>query len=128
MPEPTRGRRRPLDLDTLSLGRRAMYRRILALLAAHPQPFVIGGALGLSLQLGRLIDGELEIFFHADDVPEALHAVEATGVKVDIDDAHGKARILYGDHRILVRWRLPQPLFGGIDEAWLGHARRTRFL
>lgn len=129
MPEPiVHGRRRPLDLDTLSLGRRAMYRRILALLATHPQPFLIGGALGLSLQLGRLIDGELEVYFSADDVPDALRAVEATGVKVDVDAPHGKARVQYGDHRITVRWRLPTPLFGGIDAAWFSHARRTRFL
>jgi hypothetical protein len=122
------GRRRPLDLDTLSLGRRALYRRILALLATHPQPFVIGGALGLSLQLGRLIDGELEVYFNADAVPDALRAIEATGLKVEHDDSHGKARIRYGDHRITVRWRLPTPLFGGIDDAWFNHARRTRFL
>lgn len=129
MPEPiVHGRRRPLDLDTLSLGRRAMYRRILALLATHPQPFVIGGALGLSLQLGRLIDGELEVYFSADDVPEALAAVTAGGLKVERDDTHGKARIQYGDHRIIVRWALPTPLFGGIDEAWFSKARRTRFL
>jgi hypothetical protein len=129
MPEPiVHGRRRPLDLDTLSLGRRAMYRRILALLATHPQPFVIGGALGLSLQLGRLIDGELEVYFSADAVPEALRAVEATGLKVEVDSNHGKARIQYGDHRLLVRWALPTPLFGGIDDAWFTHARRTRFL
>jgi hypothetical protein len=128
MPEPiVHGRRRPLDLDTLSLGRRAMYRRILALLATHPQPFVIGGALGLSLQLGRLIDGELEIYYRADDVP-ALQAVAATGLKVERDEPHGKARIQYGDHRIVIRWALPTPLFGGIDEAWFNHARRTRFL
>jgi hypothetical protein len=105
-----------------------MYRRVLALLSAEERPFVIAGALGLSLQLGQLIDGELEIYFNADDVPAVLSAVEAAGLKVEVNDAHSKARVTYGDHRAVIRWALPTPLFGGIDQAWFDHARRTRFL
>lgn len=60
MTERTISGRRP-DPEPLSLGRRAMYRRVLALLGSQERPFVIGGALGLSLHLGRLIDGELEL-------------------------------------------------------------------
>jgi hypothetical protein len=105
-----------------------MYRRVLALLGSKQRPFLIGGALGLSLQLGRLIDGELEIFFDTDDVSDVLASIEAAGLKVEVDEGHGKARITYGDHRTVIRWMLPTPLFGGIDEAWFQHARRTRFL
>src|SRR6185503_17027222 len=103
------GRRPPLDPEPLSLGRRAMYRRILALLGSQERRFVIGGALGLSLQLGRLIDGELELYFDAEGVPEVLAAVEHAGLKVD-SDVHGKARVTYGDHRCIIRSALPTPL------------------
>jgi hypothetical protein len=122
------GRRPPLDLEPLSLGRRAMYRRVLALVSAQDRPYVVGGALGLSLQLGQLIDGELELYFNADDVPVVLTGVEGAGLKVEVDDDHGRARITYGDHRAVIRWALPTPLFGEIDPAWFDHARRTRFL
>jgi hypothetical protein len=122
------GRRPALDPEPLSLGRRATYRRVLALLGFQPNPFVISGALGLSLQLGRLVDGELEICMRAGDVPAALDAVSATGLKVDRDDMKGSARLLYGANRVALRWALPTPLFGGYDDAWFGHARRTRFL
>jgi hypothetical protein len=122
------GRRPLLDPEPLSLGRRATYRRVLALLGLQPNPFVISGALGLSLQLGRLVDGEVEICMHAADVPAALEAVSATGLKVERDDAKGRARLLYGAHRVVLRWALPTPLFGGYDDAWFVHARRTRFL
>jgi hypothetical protein len=123
-----REKRLPLDPEPLSLGRRATYRRILALLGSQPRPFVVGGAIGLSLQLGRLIDGQLELFMRAEDVPEALDAVTATGLKIERDDPHGKARITYGEHRVVVRWALPTPLFGEVDDAWLARSRRTRFL
>jgi hypothetical protein len=123
-----RERRPSLDAEPLSLGRRATYRRILALLGAQPKPYVVGGAIGLSLHLGRLIDGQLEIFLRAEDVPEALESVAATGLKVERDDARSRARVTYGDHRALVRWALPTPLFGEIDESWVARSRRTRFL
>jgi len=122
------GRRPPLDPEPLSLGRRATYRRVLALLGLQPNPFVISGALGLSLQIGRLVDGELEICMRAADVPAALDSVSATGLKIDRDEIKGRARLLYGDHRVVLRWALPPPLFGGYDDAWFLHARRTRFL
>ena len=103
-----------------------MYRRVLALLGAQERRFVIGGALGLSLQLGRLIDGELEVYFEEDGIQEVLAAIEKAGLKVDVKE--GRARVTYGDHRCLIRWSLPPPLFGGLDEAWFEKARRTRFL
>jgi len=121
-------RRLRLDPDTLSLGRRAMYRRVLALIGAQDRRFAIGGALGLSLQLGRLIDGELEVYFEETGIGEVLAAVEKAGLKVDVKESQGKARVTYGDHRCTLRWMLPQPLFGGIDDAWFERARRTRFL
>jgi hypothetical protein len=122
------GRRATLDAEPLSLGRRATYRRVLALIGLQPNPFAISGAIGLSLQLGRLIDGELELCMRAGDVPQALDVVAAAGLKIDRDDAHGKARLNYGNHRVVVRWRLPLPVFGGYDETWFSRARRTRFL
>ena len=122
------GRRPFLDSEALSLGRRAAYRRILALIGAQPSPYVIGGALGLSLQLGRLIDGELEVCLHAEDVPAALDVVNAAGLQIERDDRNGKARLAYGKHRVILRWALPNPLFGGYDEPWFVRARRTRFL
>jgi hypothetical protein len=103
-----------------------MYRRVLALLGALDRRYVIGGALGLSLQLGRLIDGELEVYFEEDGIEEVLAAIEKAGLKVDVKQ--GRARVTYGDHRAIVRWTLPPPLFGGVDEAWFEKARRTRFL
>jgi hypothetical protein len=123
-----RERRSAVDPEPLSLGRRATYRRILALLGSQSRPYVIGGALGLSLHLGRLIDGQLEIYLRAADVPEVLEGIAATGLKVERDDARGRARVTYGDHRALFRWSLPSPLFGEIDDAWFDHGRRTRFL
>jgi hypothetical protein len=105
-----------------------MYRRVLALIGAQDRRFVIGGALGLSLQLGRLIDGELEVLFEEDGIEDVLAAVEKAGLKVEVKPSQGKARVTYGDHRCLIRWMLPQPLFGDIDEAWFEKARRTRFL
>lgn len=106
-----------------------MYRRVLALLGAQEKRFVVGGALGLSLQLGRLIDGELEVFFDEEGIDEVLAAVEKAGLKVDVQPGHhGKARVTYGDHRCIIRWALPNPLFAAIDDAWFAHARRTRFL
>ncbi len=122
------GRRPLLDSEPLSLGRRAAYRRVLALVGGQPNPFVIGGALGLSLQLGRLIDGELELCMRAEDVPAALDAVAAAGLRVDRDEGHRKARLVYGNHRVTLRWAMPTPLFGGYDDAWFVKARRTRFL
>jgi hypothetical protein len=122
------GRRPPLDSEPLSLGRRAAYRRVLALVATQPHPFVIVGALGLSLQLGRLIDGELELCMRAEDVPAALEGVAAAGLRVESDEGHQRARLAYGNHRVVLRWALPTPLFGGYDHAWFIHARRTRFL
>src|SRR5262249_55917844 len=122
------GRRPPLDPEPLSLGRRATYRRVLALVGLQPNAFVISGAIGLSLQLGRLVDGELELCMRASDVPAVLDAVSATGLKIDRDDSKGRARLLYGAHRVVLRWALPTPLFGGYDDAWFTYARRTRFL
>ncbi len=94
----------------------------------QPNPFVISGALGLSLQLGRLVDGELEICMRAAYVPAVLDAVSATGLKIDRDEAKGRARLIYGAHRVVLRWALPTPLFSAYDDAWFTHARRTRFL
>jgi hypothetical protein len=122
------GRRPFLDSEPLTLGRRAAYRRILALIGAQPSPYVIGGAFGLSLQLGRLVDGELEVCMGAEDVPAALEAVNAAGLSIERDDSHRKARLAYGNHRAVLRWALPSPLFGGYDDVWFARARRTRFL
>src|SRR5262249_5339179 len=108
--------------------RRAAYRRILALLGSQPRPWVIGGAMGLSLQLGRLVDGQLEIFMLADDSAEPLNVIAAAGIKVERDDAHNFARGTYGDHRAILRWALPTPLLGEVDRDWLSKGRSTRFL
>jgi len=125
---PLLGRRVPLDSEPLSLGRRAAYRRVLAIMGAQPNPFVVSGALGLSLQLGRLIDGDLEICMHAEDMPAALEGFTAAGLRTDRDEGHRKARIVYGNHRVLLRWALPRPLVGIYDEAWFERSRRMRFL
>jgi hypothetical protein len=122
------GKKFALDPEPLALGRRATYRRILAVLKAQGSPFVVTGAVGLSLQVGRLIDGELEVYMRSRDVPDALTVIKATGLKVEADDQKGRARIFHGDHRVTVRWALPSPLFGSIDDAWFRHARRTHFL
>lgn len=122
------GRTAPLDSEPLSLSRRATYRRVLALLGTGPHRFVISGALGLSLQLGRLLDGELELCVRAAAVPAILDAVATTGVRVERHDAHGKARLVYGTHRVVLRWSLPSPLFGDYDDSWFNQARRARFL
>lgn len=105
-----------------------MYRRVLALLAAEQRPFVVAGAFGLSLQIGRLVDGELELYFRAEDGPPVLGAIEAAGLKIDLDETHARARITYGDHRCIIRWALPAPLEGAVDQAWFDHSRRVRFL
>jgi len=99
---------------------------VLAILGAQPSPFVIGGAIGLSLQLGRLVDGDLEICMRAEDMPAALDGFTAAGLRIDRDDR--KARIVYGNHRVLVRWALPRPLVGVYDDAWFEKSRRMRFL
>ncbi len=125
------GRRPLLDSEPLSLGRRAAYRRILALIyggGAQPSPCVISGAIGLSLQLGRLIDGELELCMRAEDVPPILESVNAAGLRVEGEDGQRKVRLVYGNHRVNLRWALPTPLFGGYDDVWFARARRTRFL
>jgi hypothetical protein len=105
-----------------------MYRRVLALFGDDHRRFVVGGPLGLSLHLGQLIDGELEVYLDPSDAPDALASVEGAGLKVEANEPHGKARITYGEHHATVRWTLPTPLFGKIDAAWFDHARRTRFL
>jgi len=64
----------------------------------------------------------------AEDVPAAADSVAAAGLRVDRDDSNRKARLSYGDHRVVLRWALPRPLFGGYDDIWFGQARRTRFL
>src|ERR1051325_1562323 len=125
---PLHGRRVPLDSEPLSLGRRAAYRRVLAIMGAQPNPFILSGALGLSLQLGRLIDGDLEICLNAEDVPAALESFKDAGLRIDRDESNRKARIVYGNHRVLLRWALPRPLVGIYDEAWFERARRMRFL
>jgi len=125
---PLHGRRVPLDSEPLSLGRRAAYRRVLAIMGAQPIPFVLGGALGLSLQLGRLVDGDLEICMRAEDMPAALEGVTAAGLRIDRDEGRRKARIVYGKNRVLLRWALPRPLVGIYDEAWFERSRRTRLL
>jgi hypothetical protein len=128
MDRETTPRRSSLDAEPLSLGRRAAYRRLLALLGSQERPWVIGGAMGLSLQLGRLVDGQLEIFMLKDDVPEPLNVTVAAGIKVERDDAHGFAKITYGDHRAILRWALPSPLLGEVDRDWLSKGKTTRFL
>lgn len=125
---PLLGRRVPLDSEPLSLGRRAAYRRVLAIMGAQPNPFVISGALGLSLHLGRLIDGDLEICMRAEDMPTALDSFIAAGLRIERDEGNRKARITYGNHRVLFRWALPRPLVGIYDEAWFERSRRMRFL
>jgi hypothetical protein len=101
---------------------------VLAIMGAQPNPFVISGAIGLSLQLGRLIDGDLEICMHAEDMPAALEGVTAAGLRIDRDEGNRKARIVFGKHRVLLRSALPRPLVGIYDEAWFARSRRTRFL
>jgi hypothetical protein len=129
MPDrPPTGKRFSLDAEPIALGRRATYRRVLAVLKAQPGTFVVAGAVGLSVQLSRLIDGDLEVYLRARDVPDVLAALSGTGLKVERDDPHGRARIIYGDHRVMVRWALPPPLFGGVDDDWFQHAARTHFL
>src|SRR5262249_61391043 len=66
---PLLGGRATLDSEPLSLSRRAAYRRVLAILGAQPSPFVIGGAIGLSLQLGRLLGCDLEIVLRVENMP-----------------------------------------------------------
>lgn len=97
-------------------------------MGAQPNPFVVSGALGLSLQLGRLIDGDLEICMRAEDMPAALEAFTGAGLRIDRDEGNRKARIVYGNHRVLMRWALPRPLVGIYDEAWFDRSRRMRFL
>jgi hypothetical protein len=125
---PAAGRRPWLDLEPLSLGRRAAFRRVLAVLKAQPSPFVVAGAVGLSLHLGQLIDGELEVYLRPDDIEAALESLRAAGLKIDRDDAHAKARVTYGEHRVILAWSLPYPLGGPIDDGWFENARRTHIL
>jgi hypothetical protein len=125
---PDQGKRNSLDPEPLSLGRRATFRRVLAVLKSQPAPFVLAGAVGLSLRLGRVIDGDLEVYMRAADVPPALDVVHAAGLRVEVDDTHARARITYGENRIVLRWGLPLPLSGEIDDAWFHHSSRTHFL
>src|SRR5262245_61417495 len=74
---PVTGKRPWVDLESLSLGRRAAYRRVLAALKAQPSPYVVVGAFGLSLQLGELVDGDLELYMREDDVEVALKGLAA---------------------------------------------------
>src|SRR3972149_3256949 len=44
-----------LDLAPLPLGRRAAYRRVLAVLKAEKRRFLVGGGLGVSAHLARVV-------------------------------------------------------------------------
>jgi hypothetical protein len=125
---PDLGKQNSLDPEPLSLGRRATFRRVLAVLKSQPAPFVIAGAVGLSLRLGRVIDGDLEVYMRAGEVGSALDAVHAAGLRVEQDESHARARIVYGENRVVLRWGLPLPLSGEIDDSWFHHAQRTHFL
>jgi hypothetical protein len=101
---------------------------VLAILKANGIPFVIGGAVGASLQLGREIEGGLEVYVTDTDGVAALDAMSTAGFKIVRSTDELSGRIEYGEHTVLLRWGMPPPLGGVVDASWFEHARRVTFL
>src|SRR3990172_5966129 len=112
----------------LPLGRRAAYRRVLAVLKAEKRRFLVGGGLGVSAHLARVVGEDLTVYLAPDDAAAGLAALATAGVKVGADPGGGRARVAYGPHAVDVAWALPAPLGGRLDEAWFAHDARTRLL
>lgn len=114
--------------SNLDLGRRASYRRILAVLKAQRRPFVVVGALATAAHLQRPVEGDLEVYLREDDAPAALAALGAAGFKLEPVGGEGRYRVGYGDHSMLLAWRLPPPLGGAVDAAWFSNSARRSLL
>jgi hypothetical protein len=114
-----------LDLAPVPLPRRAAFRRVLAALKAEGRPFVVGGPLALSVHAGRLVDDALEILFRPEDAPAAHEGLATAGFRVEPRPDGVTSRVAYGEHHVLLRWGLPPPLGGPLDDAWFDGARRT---
>ncbi len=100
----------------------------MAVLKARKQPFLIGGSLGLSFHLDRLVPGELEILLRADQGDPVLAGLETAGFKVDRIDDQPRARVRFGEHTVVVAWGLAPPLGAPIDEPWFTASFRARLL
>jgi hypothetical protein len=122
------GNRQALELEPLSQGRRAAYRRVLAVLKANGFPFVVAGAVGLAAHLGRFLDGDLEVYLGPDVAPAAIAAMSTAGFRMTVDEAKGQVLVDYAGYLIKVAWRLPHPLGGVVDDAWLQHAVKAHVL
>lgn len=115
-----------LDATGYDLGRRAAYRRVLGLLKAREQPFVVAGALALSCHLGHRIDGDLDLIVPEPFAATALAACEGAGFRVQPDHAARRAAISYAGEVVRLAWGLPSPLGGGLDGVWFERAVRAR--
>lgn len=120
--------RQPREEEPISLGQRAAYRRLLAVLKANKLPFVVAGAMGFALHLPHFVDGDLEVYLDPETAPAALAAMSASGFRMKTDEDRGEAHVEYAGYVIRLCWRLPAPLGGTIDEAWFQHAERKHFL
>lgn len=114
-------------MERLALGRRAAWRRVIAVLKARKQRFVVGGALGLSLWLDRLVDGELELLVRPEEAAAALAALETAGFRIE-PEGESAARAGSRDRGARLAWGLPPPLGGALDEVWFAASRRRRLL
>jgi hypothetical protein len=115
-------------VEPFSLGQRAAYRRVLAVLKAQSVPFVVAGALGLSMYVGQALDGELEVLVHPINAQAMLAALSAAGFRVHSDEDRGDATIEYAGSLTRLAWRMPPPLGGDVDEAWFSFAVRRHVL
>ncbi len=115
-------------MESFSLGQRAAYRRVLAVLKAQSLPFVVAGALGLSVYVGTLFEGDLELFVRPNDAPAVLAALSAAGFRLAVDDERGDATVEYAGFVVRLAWRIPPPLGGDVDDAWFSHSVRRHVL
>ncbi|MBI4510898.1 MAG: hypothetical protein HY698_14795 [Deltaproteobacteria bacterium] len=122
------GARPELDLPQFSLASRAAYRRVMAVLKGRKRPFLVGGAIGISAQIGIVVDGDLELLVRPSDARDVLDAFSAAGFRVIPDPSLPRARVEYGPVAVTVSWGLPDPLGGVIDEAWFEYSKRVHLL
>ena len=119
----------PVEEEALSLAQRAAYRRVLAVLKAQRLPFLVVGAIGLSIHLGRLVDeGALEVTVRPVDAEAVMAAMEGAGFRVEREEGTHTAIVSYGDYVVKIAWGLPAPLTGRLDDAWFVHAVRAHFV
>lgn len=104
------------------------YRRVLRALDAAAVPFLVGGAVALSIASGvRRPTRDLDLFLRQADYPRAAATLEAAGWRTALAHPHWLGKARDGPHVVDLIFSSGNGL-AAVDDGWFGHATAAEVL